>query len=31
LQMLYNVASVEGRPGEIEGAALARVSRALRD
>jgi uncharacterized tellurite resistance protein B-like protein len=31
LQMLYNVASAEGRPGEIEGAALARISRALRD
>jgi uncharacterized tellurite resistance protein B-like protein len=31
LEMLYSVASVEGRPGEIEGAALARVARALRD
>ena len=31
LEMLYSVASAEGRPGEIEGAALARVSRALRD
>jgi uncharacterized tellurite resistance protein B-like protein len=31
LEMLYRVASVEGTPGEIEGAALARVSRALRD
>jgi uncharacterized tellurite resistance protein B-like protein len=29
LEMLYSVASVEGRPGEIERAALARVSRAL--
>jgi len=31
LEMLHSVASVEGRPGEIEGAALARVARALRD
>ena len=31
LEMLYSVARVEGQPGEIEGAALARVSRALRD
>jgi uncharacterized tellurite resistance protein B-like protein len=31
LEMLLSVASVEGRPGEIEGAALARVARALRD
>ena len=31
VEMLYAVASVEGRPGEIEGAALARVQRALKD
>jgi hypothetical protein len=31
LEMLHSVASVEGRPREIEGAALARLSRALRD
>lgn len=31
LEMLYSVASVEGRPGDIEGAALARLARALRD
>jgi len=31
LEMLYSVASVEGRPGEVEGTALARVARALRD
>ena len=31
LEMLRSVASAEGQPGEIEGAALARVSRALRD
>jgi len=31
LEMLYSVASAEGRPGEIEGTALARVARALRD
>jgi len=31
LEMLSNVARAEGHPGEIEGNALARVSRALRD
>jgi len=31
LAMLSSVANAEGDPGEIEGAALARVSRALRD
>ena len=31
VEMLYAVASVEGHPGEIEGAAVARVQRALRD
>src|SRR5215813_6200769 len=31
VEMLYSVASVEGRPGEVEGTALARVARALRD
>src|SRR5215510_5026399 len=31
VDMLDSVASVEGRPGEIEGAALARVQRALKD
>jgi uncharacterized tellurite resistance protein B-like protein len=31
MQMLYSVANVEGHTGEIEGAALARVSRELRD
>jgi hypothetical protein len=31
VDMLNSVASVEGRPGQIEDAALARLSRALRD
>jgi len=31
LEMLYSVASVEGRPGDIEGTALARIARTLRD
>jgi uncharacterized tellurite resistance protein B-like protein len=31
LEMLHKVASAEGRPGEIEGAALARAARALAD
>jgi uncharacterized tellurite resistance protein B-like protein len=31
VDMLHSVASVEGRPGQIEDAALARLGRALRD
>src|SRR5262249_783882 len=31
LKMLYSVATAEGQPGQIEGAALSRLARALQD